>query len=95
MLGLLRTEHVKNVHLSGSYSLLLPACILANYHCTHIDDDVIIQYYPNPNYKNGTRFGVRNSKPTTLVATRRIWGRVVATIVGLGFLDTALYLKQY
>ena len=27
---------------------------------THIDDDVITQYYPNPNHKNGTKYGPRN-----------------------------------
>ena len=37
----------------------------------------------------------RNHNPTTVAAIRsKIW-RIAATIVGLGFLDTALYINQY
>ena len=34
---------------------------------------------------------VRAPNPTTVAATRRLFGRVAATALGLGFLDTALY----
>ena len=59
--------------------------------------DVTIQYYPNPNpnHKKGTKCRPRNPNPTIVAATRPKVRRVAATIVGLGFLDTALYLNQY
>ena len=37
----------------------------------------------------------RNTNPTTVAATRPKRGRVADTVVGSGFLDTALYLNQY
>ena len=61
------------------------------------EHDVTLQYYPNPNpnHKKGTKFRSRNSNPTIVAATRLKGRRVAATIVGLEFLDTALYLNQY
>ena len=37
----------------------------------------------------------QNPNPTTVAATRPKRRRVAATVIGLGFLDTALYLNQY
>ena len=71
--------------------------IIQPYHCTHINDNVTIIYYPkpNPNHKNGTKYRPQNLNFTKLTLIQPKGLRVTATILGLGFLDTALYLKQY
>ena len=50
---------------------------------------------PNPNYKKGTKSRTRKPNSTIVAANRPNGRRIAATIVGLGFLDTALYLNQY
>ena len=39
------------------------------------------------------QFRARNPNPTTVAATRQKRRRIAATVVGSGFLDTALYLN--
>ena len=36
------------------------------------------------------QYRARNPNHITVAATRRLFGRVAATVIGLGFLDTAL-----
>ena len=63
-------------------------------------DDVITQYYhnpnpnPNPNQKNNPKCRPRIPNPNTKAATRPKRRRVAALVLGLGILDTALYLNQ-
>ena len=59
--------------------------------------DVTIQYYPNANnnHKKGTKYRTPNPNPTKVRPILSQGRRISATIVGLGFLDMALYLKQY
>ena len=56
-----------------------------------------IQYYPNlkPNHEKGTKFRTRKTNPIILALILPKGRRVANTVVGLGFLDTALYLNQY
>ena len=55
--------------------------------------DVVIQYYLNPNHKKGTEFRPPNPNTIIEVLTCPKRRRVAATIAGLWFLDTALYLN--
>lgn len=50
---------------------------------------------PNPNYKNGNKCGAQNPNPIMLAVIHPKRRGVAATIVGLGCLDTALYLNQH
>ena len=62
--------------------------------CTH-ERDVTMQHYPNLNHKKGTKCRPRNPNPRIAAETRPKGRRVVATIVGLWFLDAAVCLSQH
>ena len=59
--------------------------------------DITIQYYSNSNHnhKKGTKCRPKTPNPVTVSAIHPKGRWVTATIVWLGFLDTALYLNQY
>ena len=76
---------------------LTSSLIIPKQHCTHINDVVINQYYPNLflTIKIIKKNRFLHSNTTTIVSIFQKRRRVAATIVGLVFLDTALYRNQY
>ena len=64
--------------------------------CTYVRD-VTIQYYPNPNpyHEKGTKFGPRILNPSTTMFDSRKRRLFAALLLGLGILDSALYLNQW
>ena len=64
--------------------------------CTHtnVTSQTIIYPNPNPNQKN-LKFGPRIPNPNTEVTDIRKGRLSTALVLGLGILDSALYLTQY
>ena len=63
-------------------------CQVNTYRCTHIDDDVITTYYPNPNpnHKKGVKCGARNPNSNPKAEIRPKRRRISALGLGIGFL---------